>query len=75
MKGSEQMAGRTVQYNVLTTPEKLQQVNPDNVELGNDFLDYLVSVDRARSTIDAYAHDLNIFLGVSIRKMPQQIFY
>ena len=35
------MAGRTVQYNVLTTPEKLQQVNPDNVELGNDFLDYL----------------------------------
>lgn len=25
------MAGRTVQYNVLTTPEKLQQVNPDNV--------------------------------------------
>lgn len=47
------MAGRTVQYNVLTTPEKLQQVNPDNVELGNDFLDYLVSVDRARSTIDA----------------------
>ena len=68
------MAGRTVQYNVLTTPEKLQQVNPDNVELGNDFLDYLVSVDRARSTIDAYAHDLNIFWVYLLEKCNNKFF-
>ena len=74
MKGSEQMAGRTVQYNVLTTPEKLQQVNPDNVELGNDFLDYLVSVDRAKSTIDAYAHDLNIFWVYLLEKCNNKFF-
>ena len=74
MEGSEQMAGRTVQYNVLTTPEKLQQVNPDNVELGNDFLDYLVSVDRARSTIDAYAHDLNIFWVYLLEKCNNKFF-
>lgn len=53
--------GRKVQYNNITSPELLAQVNPENIELGNDFLDYLRSIDRSSSTIEAYSYDLNIF--------------
>ena len=53
--------GRSIQYNDITSPELLQQVNQDNIDLGKDFLDYLRSVDRSPNTIDAYSHDLNIF--------------
>lgn len=53
--------GRKVQHNNITSPELLAQVNPENIELGNDFLDYLRSIDRSSSTIEAYSYDLNIF--------------
>lgn len=53
--------GRKVQHNNIVTNELLSQVNQENVELGNDFLDYLRSVDRSPNTIDAYANDLKIF--------------
>lgn len=39
----------------------MKQINPDNKELGNDFLDYLRSIDRSPNTIEAYSYDLNIF--------------
>ena len=52
---------RKVQYNNIVSDELLEQVNPENIELGNDFLDYLRSIDRSPNTIDAYSHDLNIF--------------
>lgn len=53
--------GRKVQHNNIVSDELLHQVNPDNIELGKDFLDYLRSIDRAESTIEAYSYDLNIF--------------
>ncbi|MBS5370581.1 MAG: site-specific integrase [Coprobacillus cateniformis] len=53
--------GRKVQYNNIVSPELLNQVNPENIELGKDFIDYLRSIDRAGSTLKAYDHDLNIF--------------
>lgn len=53
--------GRKVQHNNIVTDELLSQVNKENIELGNDFLDYLRSVDRSPNTIDAYANDLKIF--------------
>lgn len=53
--------GRTVQHNNITSPELLAQCNPENIELGKDFLDYLRSVDRSPNTIEAYSYDLNIF--------------
>lgn len=52
---------RTTVYNNITSPEKLAMVNPENIELGNDFIDYLISVDRAKSTIKQYIQALNIF--------------
>ena len=53
--------GRKIQHNDITSPELLAQVNQENIELGNDFLDYLISIDRSPSTVDAYRYDLNIF--------------
>lgn len=53
--------GRTTVYNQISSPEKLSQVNPDNIQLGEDFLEYLSSIDRSKTTIAAYQNDLNIF--------------
>lgn len=53
--------GRSTVYNSIVTPEKLEQCNKENIALGNDFLEYLASIDRSKTTIEAYRHDLNIF--------------
>ena len=53
--------GRTTVYNQITTPEKLAQVNPENLELEEEFVEYMVSVDRAKSTIKQYIAALHVF--------------
>ena len=53
--------GRKIQHNNIVTDELLAQCNKENIELGNDFLDYLRSVDRSPNTINAYRRDLYIF--------------
>ena len=53
--------GRTTVYNNITSPERLALVNPENIQLGKDFLEYLASIDRSKTTISAYASDLDIF--------------
>lgn len=60
MKGSDRIARFTV-YNQITTPEKINKVNKENIQLGNDWLEYLQSVDRSPKSIKAYRSDLNIF--------------
>lgn len=40
------MARSTV-YNQITNEENIAQINPDNVSLMEDFLDYLTSIDRS----------------------------
>ena len=55
------MGNRSTVYNNITTEEKLAQVKKENIQLGEDFLDYLSSIDRAKTTIAAYRNDLNIF--------------
>lgn len=52
---------RSTVYNSITSDEKLKQINPENVQLGSDFLEYLSSIDRSKTTISAYKNDLNIF--------------
>ena len=52
---------RSTVYNNICSPEKLSHVNPENVRLGNDFLEYLTSIDRSKTTIKGYGADLNIF--------------
>lgn len=53
--------GRTTVYNNISSPEKLSLVNKENIQLEKDFLEYLSSIDRSKTTIDAYAADLRIF--------------
>lgn len=55
------MKGRTTVYNNIVTAEKFAKVNPKNIELGEDFLEYLQSIDRSPQTIEAYRNDLKIF--------------
>ena len=52
---------RKTKYNKITTPEKLAQVNPENIQLKDDFANYLSSIQRAPQTISQYMYDLNIF--------------
>lgn len=52
--------GRKTQMNNLTSPELIAQVNPDNIDLLNDFVQYLKSVDRSQTTINAYVNDIQI---------------
>ena len=53
--------GRKIKQNKITSPELLAQVNPENIQLMNDFLDYLRSIGRSEATIKAYEADLKIF--------------
>lgn len=53
--------GRTTVYNKITSEEKLKDVNPQNIELENDFIDYLQSIDRAKGTIKQYRANLHVF--------------
>lgn len=53
--------GRSTVYNNITSPSKIAAINPDNITLMNDFLEYLESVGRAESTIKNYKADLLVF--------------
>ena len=44
----------------ITSPEKLEMVNKNNMRLKQDFLLYLRSVQRSEGTISGYESDLNI---------------
>lgn len=52
--------GRTTKMNTITSPELLAQVNPKNMELLNDFVEYLRSTQRSETTIQAYISDIHI---------------
>lgn len=51
---------RKTKMNSITSPELLAQVNPKNIELLKDFLDYLRSVQRSETTIHGYENDILI---------------
>lgn len=53
------MARKTT-HNSLTSKELLSEVNPKNLQLVAEFLDYLRSVQRSSGTIDQYESDLKI---------------
>lgn len=65
---------RTTQYNRITSPEKLEQVHPDNLQLKNDFLTYLKSVQRSDGTITGYSNDLDIVLVFLLERCGNKRF-
>lgn len=52
---------RKTKMNSITSPELVSQVNPDNIRLKEEFLDYLKSIQRSPGTISGYNNDLDIF--------------
>lgn len=66
--------GRKIQHNNIVTDELLAQCNKENIELGNDFLDYLRSVDRSPNTINAYKRDLFIFWVYLLQHCDNKFF-
>lgn len=52
--------GRKTKMNYITNPELLAQVNPENMQLLEDFKDYLRSVQRSETTIAGYENDIQI---------------
>lgn len=70
---SEYMARSTV-YNNITTPELIKQINPENITLMEDFLDYLNSVDRSPRTIEQYRSDLYIFFVWNLQENKNKYF-
>ena len=52
--------GRSTKMNNITSPEKLAQVNPENMQLMHEFLNYMRSVQRSETTIHGYENDLLI---------------
>ena len=51
---------RKTKMNSITSPELLAQVNPENIRLLADFLDYLRSIQRSETTIAGYENDIQI---------------
>ena len=51
---------RKTKHNDITSPELLKQVNPENTQLLDDYLDYLKSIQRSDTTIAAYKNDIEI---------------
>lgn len=51
---------RSTKMNSITSPELLAQVNPENIQLLNDFIDYLRSLQRSETTIAGYKSDIEI---------------
>ena len=53
--------GRQTKMNSITSPELIAQINKDNINLKNDFLNYMRATHKSLGTINSYDSDLNIF--------------
>lgn len=51
---------RKTKMNSITSPELISQINKDNMDLLNEYLDYLRSVQRSAATIAGYESDILI---------------
>lgn len=67
------MARSTV-YNNIVTEEKLSRVNSDNIELLEEFIEYLSSIDRAILTIINYTSDLKIVFCWNLENNKNKFF-
>ncbi len=65
---------RKTRQNDITSPELLAQVNPDNMRLKRDFLDYLRSTQHSEGTIKGYDNDLDIFFVYCLQQLGNKKF-
>lgn len=65
---------RKTKMNSITSHELIAQINPENVRLKNDFLEYLKSVQRSSGTIAGYSNDLDIFFVWVLQNARNKFF-
>ena len=65
---------RKTKMNDLTSPELVAQINPENLRLKKDFLEYLKSVQRSPGTIRGYDNDLDIFFVFCMKNLGNKNF-
>ena len=65
---------RKTKMNSITSPELIAQINPENMRLKNDFLEYLKSVQRSSGTISGYSNDLDIFFVWVLQNARNKFF-
>lgn len=65
---------RKTKMNSITSPELVAQINPENMRLKNDFLEYLRSVQRSPGTIAGYSNDLDIFFVWVLKNARNKFF-
>ncbi len=68
------VAGRSTVYNEITSDEKMKNVNPENLELEKDFLEYLEATDKASNTIRQYTSNLHIIWCWSLEYNKNKAF-
>lgn len=65
---------RKTQYQLITSPELLEQVNPKNKRLMSDYMTYLRSIQRSEKTIESYRNDLEIFMVWCLQNADNKFF-
>jgi len=55
------LIARSTVYNKIVTEEKMAKVIPENIQIGEDWLEYMQSIDRSPQSIIGYRSDLRIF--------------
>lgn len=65
---------RKTKQNSITSPELLEQINPENKRLMEDYLTYLESVQRSPKTIKSYKNDLEIFFTYDLQHLDNKFF-
>ena len=65
---------RKTKMNKLTSDEKTALINTENIELKEDFLAYLRSVQRSEGTISGYDNDLLIFFTFVLEQLGNKKF-
>lgn len=66
--------GRGTVYNNITSEESYKNVNEDNKQLLEDFIEYLQSTDKAKTTISQYVADLKIMFTWSLENNKNKFF-
>jgi len=65
---------RKTKQNSITSPELLEQINPENKRLVEDYLTYLESIQRSEKTIKSYKNDLEIFFTYDLQHLNNKFF-
>lgn len=59
---------------LVTTKEDIEKILPENLELMEEFLEYLETTDRSQESIKVYRSNLNIFFVYCLNKLKNKDF-